>query len=46
MWLRGSNKQNLKEIHAVGSNINDATCGRTTDGHQTPVEFQFHVKQS
>ena len=31
IWPRGSNNQNLKEIHAIGSEIIDAIDGRKTD---------------
>ncbi len=33
---RGNNNQNLKGIHAIGSEIIDATDGRTTDDGQRP----------
>ena len=35
IWSMGSHNENLKEIHAITSEIIDATDGRTTD------EFRF-----
>ena len=35
VWSRESKNQNLKEIHAIGSEIIDATDGRRTDGGTT-----------
>ncbi len=38
---RGSNNQHLKGIHAIGSEIIDATDGRTTDdGRRTKTPHQ------
>ena len=34
IWPRGSNNQNLKGIHAIGSEIIDVTDGRTTHDGQ------------
>ncbi len=34
IWPWGSYNQNLKEIHAITSEIIDATDGRTDDGWQ------------
>ncbi len=31
MWPMGSHNENLKEIHAIGSEIIDATDGRRTN---------------
>ncbi len=55
IWPRGSYNQNLKEIHAITSEIIDATDGRTTDdggrddGRRTNFNFMSSadiVKQS
>ena len=40
IWPRESKNQNLKAIHAIGSQIIDATDGRTDDG-RTKNEFRF-----
>ncbi len=46
IWPRGSHNCNLKAIHAVTSEIIDATDGqtdgRTDHGRRTTNEFRFH----
>ena len=46
IWPRESKNQHLKEIHAIGSDIIDATDGRTTDDERrTNFDFMSSVKK-
>ena len=39
IWPRESRNQNLKQIHAIGSEITDATDGRRTDGRRRNFDY-------